>query len=72
MVRLLVVEPTHSDLNLRFDVDVTYLQLIILSVVDNVTVDSKTLFDRLRESLGSNRPDLSKVLIEVECAYIYL
>jgi hypothetical protein len=43
------METTHLGLNPRFDVGVTYLRLIILSVVDNVPVDSETLFDRLRE-----------------------
>jgi hypothetical protein len=50
MVRFLVVEPTHPGSNPRFDMCVAYLCLIILSVVDNVSVDSETLFDRLRES----------------------
>jgi hypothetical protein len=50
MVRFLVVEPIHPGLNSRFDVDVAYLRLIILSVVGAVSIDSKTLLDRLRES----------------------
>jgi hypothetical protein len=40
-----VVESIQSGLNLRFDVDVAHLYLIILSVVDDVSVDSKALFD---------------------------
>jgi hypothetical protein len=44
------VEPIHSVLNPSFDVDVTYLRLIILSVVGDVSVDNETLFDQLRES----------------------
>jgi hypothetical protein len=50
MVRFLVVESTHPGSNPGFDVGVAYLRLIILSVVDDVSVDSETLFDRLRES----------------------
>jgi hypothetical protein len=45
MVRFLVVEPTHPSSNLRFDVSVAYLRLIILLVVDDVIIDSKVLFD---------------------------
>jgi hypothetical protein len=45
-----VVKPTNPGLNPRFDVDVAYLRLIILSVLDDVLVDSETLFDRLHES----------------------
>jgi hypothetical protein len=50
MVRYLVVESTHPCLNLKFDVGVAYLRLIILLVVGNVSIDSETLFDQLRES----------------------
>jgi hypothetical protein len=50
MVRLLLVEPTHLGSNTKFDVGVTYLRLIILSVVGDVPVDSKAHFDRLHES----------------------
>jgi hypothetical protein len=50
MVRFFVVEPTHPNSNPRFDVGVAYLRLIILLVLDDVPIDSKTLFDRLRES----------------------
>jgi hypothetical protein len=49
MVTFLVVEPTHPDSNPRFDVGVTYLHLIILSVVGDVPVYSEALFDRLHE-----------------------
>jgi hypothetical protein len=48
MVRFLVVESIHLCSNPRFDVGVIYLRLI-LSVVDNILVDSETLFDRFRE-----------------------
>jgi hypothetical protein len=44
-----MVEPTHPGSNLRFDVDIVYLWLIILSVVGDVVIDSDALFDRLRE-----------------------
>jgi hypothetical protein len=50
MVMFVVVELTHLDSNLRFDVCVIYLRLIILLVVDDVSVNSDALFDRLRES----------------------
>jgi hypothetical protein len=40
-----VVESIQSGLNLRFDMDIVYLYLIILSVVDDVSVDGETLFD---------------------------
>jgi hypothetical protein len=50
MVMFVVVELTHLDLNLRFDVCVIYLRLIILLVVDDISVNSDALFDRLRES----------------------
>jgi hypothetical protein len=36
MIRFLVVEPTHSSSNFRFDVSVVYLQIIILSVICDV------------------------------------
>jgi hypothetical protein len=68
----LVVQLNHPVLNPRFDVDVTYLRLIILSMIDDVPVDSETLFDRLRESLRSNRFGLPKVFIWVEYACVYL
>jgi hypothetical protein len=68
----LVVEPNYPVLNPRFDVDVTYLRLIILSVIDDIPVDSETLFDRLHESLRSNRSGLPKVFIWVEYACVYL
>jgi hypothetical protein len=44
------VEPNPPGLNPRFGVGVIYLQLIILSVVDDAPVDSEMLFDQLRES----------------------
>jgi hypothetical protein len=50
MVRLLLVEPTHLGSNTKFDVSVTYLRLIILSVVGDVPIDSKAHFDQLHES----------------------
>jgi hypothetical protein len=49
MVRFFRVEPIHPGSNTRFDENVAYLRLIILSVVDDVPVDSETFFDRLRE-----------------------
>jgi hypothetical protein len=53
MVRFFVVESAHLSLNFRFNVSVTYLRLIILSMVGDVPVDSESLFDRLRESQES-------------------
>jgi hypothetical protein len=50
MVRFLMMELIHPDLNPRFNVGVAYLQLIILSVVDDVPVNSNALFDRLHKS----------------------
>jgi hypothetical protein len=44
-----MVEPTHPGSNSRFNMSVVYLRLIILSVVDDVVIDSDALFDRLRE-----------------------
>jgi hypothetical protein len=45
-----VVEPIYLGSNPRFDVGVVYLWLIILSMVDDVSIDSETLFDQLHES----------------------
>jgi hypothetical protein len=45
-----LVKLIHSGSNSRFDVGVTYLRLIILSVVDDIPINSDTLFDRLCES----------------------
>jgi hypothetical protein len=50
MIRFLVMEPIYPSLNPRFDVSVTYLQLIIFSVVADVLVDSNALFNRLYET----------------------
>jgi hypothetical protein len=50
MVSFLVVELIRLGLNLRFNVGVVYLWLIILSVVGGVSVDNETLFDQLCES----------------------
>jgi hypothetical protein len=50
MIRFLMVKPTHPGLNFRFDMCVTYLQLIILSVVNGAPVDSDAPFDRLHKS----------------------
>jgi hypothetical protein len=58
MVMFVVVELTHLDSNLRFDVCVIYLRLIILLVVDDVSVNSDALFDRLRESQDQVDPVL--------------
>jgi hypothetical protein len=44
------MESIHSCLNFRFDVDIVYLRLIILLVVDGIPVDNETVFERLRES----------------------
>jgi hypothetical protein len=44
-----MVELTHLGLNSRFDVSVTYLRLIILSVVNDVSINIEAFFDRLHE-----------------------
>jgi hypothetical protein len=49
MDRFFVVKLIHSGSNFRFDVGVIYLWLIILSVVDDIPMNSDTLFDRLCE-----------------------
>jgi hypothetical protein len=56
MVRFFVVEVNHLGSNLRFDVDVVYLRLIIISVVDDVLIDSETFFYRLCESQDQADP----------------
>jgi hypothetical protein len=53
---MIVVEPIHPCSNPRFDVSVVYLRLIILSVVDDVSVNSDALFDWLRESQDQADP----------------
>jgi hypothetical protein len=45
-----MVEATHLVLNPKFNMYVIYLWLIILSVVDVVSVDRETLFNRFCES----------------------
>jgi hypothetical protein len=49
MVRFLVLESTHPGSNLIFDVIIMYLQLIILSVVNDVPIDNEMFFDWLYE-----------------------
>jgi hypothetical protein len=49
MIRFFMVESIHPISNPRFDVDATYLRLIILLVVDDVLIDSETLFNQLHE-----------------------
>jgi hypothetical protein len=64
MVRFLVVEPTYSGLNLRFDDDVVYLWLIILSVVGNVpSIMRRSLTEFV--NLKLTRASLSEALIRV-------
>jgi hypothetical protein len=63
MVRFLVVEPTHPVSNPRFGMGVPYLWLIILSVVGDVPVDSKTF-------LVTNFVNLKiKLTQSFECVY---
>jgi hypothetical protein len=71
MVKFFVVEPTHPGLNPRFNVGVVNLWLIILSVIDDVSVDSETFFDRLCKSQDQSGPVFLEVLIGVGCAYVY-
>jgi hypothetical protein len=42
MVKLLVVELTHTDLNLKFDINITYLRLITLLVIGDISTDNDT------------------------------
>jgi hypothetical protein len=44
MVRFLVVKLTHPGSNPEFSMCVTYLRLIILSVIADIFIDSGTLF----------------------------
>jgi hypothetical protein len=50
MIKFFMVEPIHPGSNLKFNVNVIYLRLIIFSVIYDVLIDSKTFFDQLRES----------------------
>jgi hypothetical protein len=50
MVRFFVIELIYLVSNLRFNMHVVYLQLIIFLIVDDVLVNSETLFARLHES----------------------
>jgi hypothetical protein len=45
MIRFIMIELNYSDLNSIFNMSIIYLRLIILSVVDDVSVDSETFFD---------------------------
>jgi hypothetical protein len=80
MVRFLVVESTHPGSNPRFDMGVAYLWLIILSVVDNFSVNSETLlvtdfinlkikpaqtFEGAHRSMVCMRVFIGKVLVRV-------
>jgi hypothetical protein len=80
MVRFLVVESTHPGSNPRFDMGVAYLWLIILSVVDNFSVNSETLlvtdfinlkikpaqtFECAHRSMVCMRVFIGKVLVRV-------
>jgi hypothetical protein len=56
MVRFSMIEPIHLGLNLRLNIGVVYLWLIIFLVVGDVLIDSKTLFDRLCESQNQTGP----------------
>jgi hypothetical protein len=43
MIRFLMVEPIESDSNLKFNMSIIYLLLIIFSMIDNIFIDNKTL-----------------------------
>jgi hypothetical protein len=45
MVKFFVMKLIYSVLNHKFSIGVTYLRLIILSVIENITVDNETFFD---------------------------
>jgi hypothetical protein len=80
MVRFLVVEPTHPGSNPRFGMGVSYLQLIILSVVCDVPVDSNALlvtnFMHLKIKLaqsfeGAHSGRMCVCIFIGECLYVY-
>jgi hypothetical protein len=43
LVRFFMVESIYLDLNLRFDINVTYLQLIIFLVIIDVPINNDAL-----------------------------
>jgi arabinogalactan endo-1,4-beta-galactosidase len=51
---------------------VLYLRLIILSVVGNVSVDSKVHLVRLRESQDQQTQFFFEVIIKVGCMYVFI
>jgi hypothetical protein len=74
------VKITHSGSNHIFDVGVEYLWSIILLVVDDVFVNSETLFNRLCESQDQVNPVFQRYSYEYgvhvcihmgECLYVY-
>jgi hypothetical protein len=67
-----VVQPTHLCLNLRFDICVIYLRLIILLVVGDISVDSEVLFVTDFMNLKIKSTNFLNVLIGVGCMYVYL
>jgi hypothetical protein len=73
MVRFLVVEPTHLDSNLRFGMNVAYLWLIIFSVVDDVSVNSETLWvtDFMNLKIKSVQSFKGVHMITV-CVYVFI
>jgi hypothetical protein len=50
MVRFFVIESIYLVSNLRFNMHVVYLRLIIFLIVYDVLVNSETLFARLHKS----------------------
>jgi hypothetical protein len=66
-----VVKPIHPDLNLRFDVCVTYLRLIIFSVIDDVFIDNETLLMTNFVNLNIKSAQPFKCAHRVRCVYVY-
>jgi hypothetical protein len=56
MVSFFVVKLSHICLNIRFNVSVTYLCLIILSVRDDIFIEGNVFFDRLHKSQDQPGP----------------
>jgi hypothetical protein len=72
MVRFFVVEVNHLGSNPRFDVDVVYLRLIIISVVDDVLVDSETFFYRFCESQDQTDPVFRMCSYDNVCVCVFI
>jgi hypothetical protein len=72
LVRFLVVELTHSGSNLRFKICVIFMTNYFFSGRQRPYRQRGDLDDRLRESQNQNQLDLSEVLIEYVCVFIWM